>query len=113
VRSALLFSEPSLLPPALPSPHACTRTASRGSRKTLGNFVKATFQALSHTYGFLSPDLWEKTKYTKSPLQVRGGVCVVAVWGISRACSSVQGRAHTRQALHTPAHCQRQRGQQA
>jgi small subunit ribosomal protein S2e len=44
-------------------------TASRGSRKTLGNFVKATFYALSHTYGFLSPDLWAETKYTKSPLQ--------------------------------------------
>jgi small subunit ribosomal protein S2e len=43
--------------------------ASRGSRKTLGNFVKATFYALSHTYGFLSPDLWAETKYTKSPLQ--------------------------------------------
>ena len=45
------------------------RSASRGSRKTLGNFVKATFYALSHTYGFLSPDLWAETKYTKSPLQ--------------------------------------------
>jgi small subunit ribosomal protein S2e len=44
-------------------------TASRGSRKTLGNFVKATFYALSHTYGFLSPDLWAETKYIKSPLQ--------------------------------------------
>jgi small subunit ribosomal protein S2e len=44
-------------------------TASRGSRKTLGNFVKATFIALSHTYGFLSPDLWAETKYIKSPLQ--------------------------------------------
>jgi hypothetical protein len=48
----------------------CMRcAASRGSRKTLGNFVKATFYALSHTYGFLSPDLWAETKYTKSPLQ--------------------------------------------
>lgn len=48
----------------------CLRcAASRGSRKTLGNFVKATFYALSHTYGFLSPDLWAETKYTKSPLQ--------------------------------------------
>jgi len=44
-------------------------TASRGCRKTLGNFVKATFIALSHTYGFLSPDLWAETKYIKSPLQ--------------------------------------------
>jgi len=44
-------------------------TCSRGSRKTLGNFVKATFAALSSTYAFLSPDLWRETKYTKSPLQ--------------------------------------------
>jgi small subunit ribosomal protein S2e len=40
-------------------------TSSRGSRKTLGNFVKATFNALAATYGFLTPDLWRETKYTK------------------------------------------------
>ena len=45
-------------------------TSSTGSRKTLGNFVKATFDALSRTYGFLTPDLWRETKYIKSPLQV-------------------------------------------
>ncbi len=45
-------------------------TSSRGSRKTLGNFVKATFNALSNTYSFLTPDLWRQTQYTKSPLQV-------------------------------------------
>jgi len=44
-------------------------TSSRGSRKTLGNFVKATFNALAKTYGFLTPDLWRQTQYTKSPLQ--------------------------------------------
>jgi small subunit ribosomal protein S2e len=44
-------------------------TCSRGSRKTLGNFVRATFYALASTYGFLSPDLWAETKYTKAPLQ--------------------------------------------
>jgi len=44
-------------------------TCSRGTRKTLGNFVRATFYALASTYGFLSPDLWTETKYTKSPLQ--------------------------------------------
>ena len=37
-------------------------TASRGHRKTLGNFVKATFDALSKTYGFLTPDLWKETR---------------------------------------------------
>lgn len=44
-------------------------TCSRGSTKTLGNFVKATFFALSSTYGFLTPDLWRETTFTKSPLQ--------------------------------------------
>lgn len=61
-----------LFPPCLshpPTHNMSPHTASRGSRKTLGNFVKATFYALSHTYGFLSPDLWAETKYTKSPLQ--------------------------------------------
>lgn len=46
-------------------------TCSRGSTKTLGNFVKATFFALAGTYGFLTPDLWRETVFTKSPLQVR------------------------------------------
>jgi len=44
-------------------------TASRGSTKTLGNFVKATFYALQQTYGFLSPELWKGQPYTKAPLQ--------------------------------------------
>ncbi|KAI8112110.1 hypothetical protein M9434_003434 [Picochlorum sp. BPE23] len=44
-------------------------TASRGSTKTLGNTVKATFYALAKTYGFLTPDLWKETALTKSPLQ--------------------------------------------
>jgi len=44
-------------------------TCSRGSRKTLGNFVKATFYALAATYGFLSPDLWPESRYIKSPMQ--------------------------------------------
>ncbi|KAJ3108466.1 40S ribosomal protein [Phlyctochytrium planicorne] len=44
-------------------------TTARGSTKTLGNFVKATFQAISVTYGFLTPDLWAETRFTKSPYQ--------------------------------------------
>jgi small subunit ribosomal protein S2e len=40
-------------------------TASQGHTKTMGNFIKATFAALSNTYGFLTPDLWRETKYTK------------------------------------------------
>jgi small subunit ribosomal protein S2e len=42
-------------------------TSSRGSTKTLGNFVKATFAALAATYGYLTPDLWKETRLTKTP----------------------------------------------
>jgi small subunit ribosomal protein S2e len=31
--------------------------------------MQATFYALQSTYGFLSPDLWAKTRFSKSPLQ--------------------------------------------
>jgi len=44
-------------------------TTSRGSTRTLGNFVKATFAALGNTYAFLTPDLWVETKLTKAPYQ--------------------------------------------
>lgn len=44
-------------------------TSSTGSTKTLGNFVKATFDALSRTYGFLTPDLWMETRFVKGPFQ--------------------------------------------
>lgn len=41
-------------------------TCSRGSTKTLGNFVKATFYALCKSYDFLTPDLWKETKFGKT-----------------------------------------------
>jgi len=44
-------------------------TASKGSTKTLGNFVKATFAAIAATYAYLSPDLWKETRLTKTPYQ--------------------------------------------
>ncbi|KAK7358231.1 hypothetical protein VNO77_00156 [Canavalia gladiata] len=44
-------------------------TSSRGSTKTLGNFVKATFECLLKTYGFLTPDFWRETRFSKSPFQ--------------------------------------------
>ncbi|KAM7280697.1 hypothetical protein ACFE04_007831 [Oxalis oulophora] len=63
-------------------------TSSRGSTKTLGNFVKvdimdlrsselcltmcyqlATFDCLLKTYGFLTPDFWGNTNFIKSPYQ--------------------------------------------
>lgn len=42
-------------------------TASTGSTKTLENFVRATYDALVNTYGFLTPDLWPKTDFLPSP----------------------------------------------
>jgi len=44
-------------------------TQSKGSTRTLGNFVKATFDAISRTYGYLTPDLWKETKLLRAPYQ--------------------------------------------
>uniref|UniRef100_A0A0A9EZK2 Pco131882 n=1 Tax=Arundo donax TaxID=35708 RepID=A0A0A9EZK2_ARUDO len=44
-------------------------TSSRGSTKTLGNFVKATFDCLMKTYGFLTPEFWTETRFVKTPFQ--------------------------------------------
>ena len=44
-------------------------TQSKGSTKTLGNFVKATFEAISLTYAYLSPDLWKVTPLKVAPYQ--------------------------------------------
>jgi len=44
-------------------------TTARGSTRTLGNFVKATFAAIASTYSFLTPDLWGETTYSKTPYQ--------------------------------------------
>ncbi|KAK5777089.1 hypothetical protein PVK06_045055 [Gossypium arboreum] len=44
-------------------------TSSRVSNKTLGNFVKATFECLLKGYGFLTPDLWKETRFTRSQVQ--------------------------------------------
>merc|ERR1711934_555855 len=44
-------------------------TSSRGSTKTLGNFVKATFFCIKKLYGYLTPDLWKETRFMPSPYQ--------------------------------------------
>ncbi|MBZ3885739.1 40S ribosomal protein S2 [Sciurus carolinensis] len=44
-------------------------TSPRGCTATLGNFAKATFDAMSKTYSYLTPDLWKETVFTKSPYQ--------------------------------------------
>lgn len=40
-----------------------------GCSKTKGNFMKALFDALSKTYGYLTPDLWRETAFPISPYQ--------------------------------------------
>uniref|UniRef100_A0A8C9INA1 Small ribosomal subunit protein uS5 n=2 Tax=Piliocolobus tephrosceles TaxID=591936 RepID=A0A8C9INA1_9PRIM len=42
-------------------------TSTRGCTATLGNFAKATFDAISKTYSYLIPDLWKEIVFTKSP----------------------------------------------
>lgn len=44
-------------------------TSTRGSTKTMGNFVKATFMAIKSTYAYLTPDLWREFRLTKAPFQ--------------------------------------------
>jgi len=44
-------------------------TKSKGSTRTMGNFVKATYFALKETYGFLTPDLWRETRLGMTPYQ--------------------------------------------
>lgn len=44
-------------------------TASTGRTATLGNFAKATYNALIATYKFLTPDLWKKSKFRPTPFQ--------------------------------------------
>ncbi|XP_032609611.1 small ribosomal subunit protein uS5-like, partial [Hylobates moloch] len=44
-------------------------TSAQGCTATLGNFAKATFDAISKTYSYLTPDLWEETVFTRSPYQ--------------------------------------------
>eukprot|EP00069_Balaena_mysticetus_P001356 bmy_03839T0 len=44
-------------------------TSVRGCTATLGNFAKATFDAISKTYSYLTPDLWKQMLFTKSPYQ--------------------------------------------
>nr|XP_035115043.1 40S ribosomal protein S2-like [Callithrix jacchus] len=44
-------------------------TSARGCSAALGNFAKATSDAISKTWSYLTPDLWKETIFTKSPYQ--------------------------------------------
>jgi small subunit ribosomal protein S2e len=42
-------------------------TKSAGHTKTLGNFAKATLEAMRSTYEFISPDLWREGRFHPDP----------------------------------------------
>lgn len=42
-------------------------TSTRGNSKTMGNFIKAAYDALGNTYGYLTPDLWKEDKLEATP----------------------------------------------
>jgi ribosomal protein uS5 len=42
-------------------------TSTTGHSKTMGNFVRACFEALKKSYGFLTPDMWKETALLQSP----------------------------------------------
>merc|ERR1712137_124327 len=44
-------------------------SCSCGHTRTKGNFMKATFEALRASYGYLTPDLWKPTHFMKPPFQ--------------------------------------------
>ncbi|KAL0221147.1 hypothetical protein RCL1_001001 [Eukaryota sp. TZLM3-RCL] len=44
-------------------------TNSVGKTRTAGNFLKATFAAVSETYKILTPDLWAQAPLTPAPVQ--------------------------------------------
>uniref|UniRef100_A0A0G4HI41 Small ribosomal subunit protein uS5 n=1 Tax=Chromera velia CCMP2878 TaxID=1169474 RepID=A0A0G4HI41_9ALVE len=44
-------------------------TCTTGHSKTRGNFMMACFNALSKTYGYLTPEFWRPTHFVPSPYQ--------------------------------------------
>jgi len=44
-------------------------TQSKGSTATMGNFLKATFAAITKTYAFLTPDLWREIPTSQTPFE--------------------------------------------
>jgi small subunit ribosomal protein S2e len=54
-------------------------TSSTGSTATLGNFVAATFNAVSKTYAYLTPEDWTPTKFEPTPYQEFSDLLVAQV----------------------------------
>ncbi|CAE6427279.1 hypothetical protein ACGC1H_006915 [Rhizoctonia solani] len=53
-------------------------TQSKGSTATMGNFLKATFVAISTTYRFITPDLWRQIPLSKTPYDEFSGHLALA-----------------------------------
>ncbi|WZZ86734.1 hypothetical protein YC2023_115313 [Brassica napus] len=68
-------------------------TSSRGSTKTLGNFVKATFDCLQKTYGFLTPECWKETRFQKSPYQEYTDLLAIKLDYAAKAITEVEDQA--------------------
>nr|XP_058905937.1 LOW QUALITY PROTEIN: small ribosomal subunit protein uS5-like [Kogia breviceps] len=47
----------------------CCYTSAGGCTATLGNFAEANFDAISKTYSYITPDIWQETVFTKSVYQ--------------------------------------------
>merc|ERR1719220_1511018 len=45
-------------------------TSAKGCTATLGNFAKATFQAIAETSSYLSPELWKEEALAKTPIEL-------------------------------------------
>ncbi|KAL6081827.1 hypothetical protein STEG23_032657 [Scotinomys teguina] len=70
IRGAIILAKLSIVPKLLlmAGIDDC-HTSARGCTASLGNFAKATFDAISKTYSYLTPDLWKETVFTTSPYQ--------------------------------------------
>jgi small subunit ribosomal protein S2e len=44
-------------------------STTRGHSRTTGNFITAVFNAIAASYGYLSPELWKPTVFSKNPFQ--------------------------------------------
>jgi len=44
-------------------------TRAEGKTKSMGNFLSATYKALTKTYGYLTPDQWAPSTFAKAPYQ--------------------------------------------
>lgn len=66
-------------------------TQSRGSTRTLGNFVKATFEAIAATYGYLTPNLWKEYKLLPAPFHQHSGFLAAAGKGHKHKARALEG----------------------